>query len=40
MDTGKNVSMDIRVDGYLNIFFDPWEFSDLSKWQLPTYERR
>ncbi|MDA8082219.1 MAG: polysaccharide deacetylase family protein [Nitrospiraceae bacterium] len=30
----------LRTDGYLNIFFHPWEFSDLSDWRLPFYVRR
>lgn len=25
----------LKRDGYLNIFFHPWEFSDLSAWKLP-----
>jgi len=27
----------LRTDGYLNIFFHPWEFSDLEAWRLPSY---
>lgn len=30
----------LGADGYLNIFFHPWEFSDLSKWQLPALVKR
>jgi peptidoglycan/xylan/chitin deacetylase (PgdA/CDA1 family) len=30
----------LDTDGYLNIFFHPWEFSDLSNWRLPTYIKR
>ncbi len=37
----KNMSRwTLRTDGYLNIFFHPWEFSDLSGWQLPFYVKR
>lgn len=27
----------LRADGYLNIFFHPWEFTDLDRWRLPWY---
>jgi len=27
----------LESDGYLNIFFHPWEFSDLTSWDLPTW---
>jgi peptidoglycan/xylan/chitin deacetylase (PgdA/CDA1 family) len=30
----------LETDGYLNIFFHPWEFSDLSNWRLPTVIKR
>lgn len=30
----------LRTDGYLNIFFHPWEFSDLGAWRLPSYVKR
>jgi peptidoglycan/xylan/chitin deacetylase (PgdA/CDA1 family) len=27
----------IKTDGYLNVYFHPWEFCDLSPWELPAY---
>lgn len=30
----------LRSDGYLNIFFHPWELSDLGGWRLPFYVKR
>jgi len=30
----------LATDGYLNIFFHPWEFSDLSNWRLPIFIKR
>ncbi len=30
----------LQTDGYLNIFFHPWEFSDLSNWRLPPFVKR
>lgn len=30
----------LDTDGYLNIFFHPWEFSDLSMWRLPAPVKR
>ncbi len=30
----------LNTDGYLNIFFHPWEFTDLGMWRLPAMVRR
>lgn len=30
----------LEADGYLNIFFHPWEFADLSMWRLPALVKR
>jgi len=30
----------LRHDGYLSIYFHPWEFSDLGRYALPRYVRR
>lgn len=30
----------LEQDGYLNIFFHPWEFTDLDMWQLPAFIKR
>ncbi len=30
----------LRADGYLNLFFHPWEFTDLQPWRLPWYVKR
>jgi hypothetical protein len=27
----------LNRDGYLNIYFHPWEFSDLTAWDLPVW---
>ena len=27
----------LQHDGYLSLYYHPWEFSDLSAWQLPAY---
>lgn len=37
----KKISLwTLKADGYLNIFFHPWEFSDLSMWRLPALVKR
>ena len=30
----------LRADGYLVLYFHPWEFADLSPYPLPRYVRR
>lgn len=30
----------LEQDGYLNIFFHPWEVTDLNKWRLPIFIKR
>lgn len=30
----------LRSDGYLNLYFHPWEFVDISAYNLPTYVKR
>jgi hypothetical protein len=30
----------LRKQGYLNIYFHPWEFADLSKYPLPLHVKR
>jgi hypothetical protein len=32
--------MTLKTDGYLNIFFHPWEFADLSAYKLPWYTKQ
>ena len=27
-------------DGYLSLYFHPWEFTDISKWKIPFYIKR
>jgi peptidoglycan/xylan/chitin deacetylase (PgdA/CDA1 family) len=27
----------LKTDGYLNVYFHPWEFCDLTAWQMPAY---
>ena len=33
-------SLTLTKDKYLNIYFHPWEFTDLSYWKLPTHVKR
>jgi len=30
----------LHADGYLNLFFHPWEFTDIHRWHLPWYVSR
>jgi len=30
----------LNTDGYLNIYFHPWEFSDLTAWDLPAWLKK
>lgn len=30
----------LRKTGYLNVYFHPWEFADISKYKLPKYQKR
>ena len=30
----------LKKDGYLSLYFHPWEFCDLSSYQLPKYVKR
>ena len=30
----------LRADGYLNLFFHPWEFTDIHQWRLPWCVKR
>ena len=35
-----NSKLTIANDGYLNIYFHPWEFTDITRFQLPSYIKR
>ena len=30
----------LETDSYLNIYFHPWEFTDISEFQLPAYVKK
>jgi peptidoglycan/xylan/chitin deacetylase (PgdA/CDA1 family) len=30
----------LKKDGYLSLYFHPWEFTDISKWDVPFYLKR
>ena len=30
----------LRADGYVNVFFHPWEFADIGRYDLPIYVKR
>ena len=30
----------LETDSYLNIYFHPWEFTDISQFQLPAYVKK
>jgi peptidoglycan/xylan/chitin deacetylase (PgdA/CDA1 family) len=37
----RKIAIDtLKVHGYLNLYFHPWEFTDISKYTLPAYVKR
>lgn len=37
----KKIAMNTLLkDGYLSLYFHPWEFTDISKWEIPFYIKR
>ena len=37
----KKMAMDtLSKDGYLSLYFHPWEFTDISKWKIPFYIKK
>lgn len=33
-------SLNLKIDGYINIYFHPWEFTDIKKYNMPWYIKR
>ncbi|MCY7290953.1 MAG: hypothetical protein LH615_02115 [Ferruginibacter sp.] len=37
----KKMAFDVlKKDGYLSLYFHPWEFTDITKWKIPFYLKR
>ncbi len=37
----KKMALDtLKKDGYLSLYFHPWEFTDIGKWKLPFYLKK
>ena len=30
----------LKKDGYLSLYFHPWEFTDIKKWKIPFYLKK
>ena len=37
----KKMALDVlKKDGYLSLYFHPWEFTDITKWKIPFYLKK
>jgi peptidoglycan/xylan/chitin deacetylase (PgdA/CDA1 family) len=37
----KKMALDaLKKDGYLSLYFHPWEFTDITKWEIPFYLKK